>query len=404
LIVIPSYWTKDALTASQAWNRGSFGRQFSCASSRLEKALTSFGIVKERDFQVLVVTGTDSPESQNQINQMVVEIIKKAADKTGIKILLFPNTLVAGIKKFFRDFCDPAALDFLCVDGYANIRNTGLITAQILGAQELVFIDDDEYVDDPLFLSKAKEHLGKRVKGKIVAGVGGYYVDPLKNYRLRIKPEPWKAFWDVEHLLNETLCHVIETPPRMKIAPLALGGCLVLSRPVFAAIPFDPRIPRGEDMDYVINARMFRFSIFFDNQLSVIHEPPQQPFSLWKKLRQDIDRFIYERAKLNQQTIMEGMDYVSAEELMPYPGSFLGEDLEEKISQACALLAEQKDEEKTAKEFLNEIALMRTNAVPQYNVFNHYLNLQRKWEKMCRTIATTKEIRQNCSALLQRFP
>ncbi len=400
LIVIPSYWTKVDPMESQSVNQRSFDQQFGHTGSRLEKVLTSLNILKEKDFHVLVVTGTDFPENQEQTNQTVAGIIKKVAEKTGIKILLFPNTLLTKVQEIFRGFCDQDALDFLCVDGYANIRNAGLIVAQILGAEEVVFVDDDEYVDDPLFLHRAREYLGKSVEGKIVAGVGGYYVDPQKAYRRSIKPEPWKAFWDLEHLLNEALCRLVETQPRIKLTPLVLGGCLVLTRPLFTTIPFDVRIPRGEDMDYVINAMMFRFSIFFDNQLYVVHDPPPPLHPLWKRLRQDIYRFIYERAKLRQQTPMEHIDYVSVEELMLYPGSFLGEDLEDKISRASTMLAQHAHDEKSAGEFLNNILLMRTDAVPQYNVFNHYLNLQKKWEKMCRTISTTKELRQECLAVI----
>jgi len=95
LVVIPSYWTKIAPIESQAVNQRSFDQQFGHAGSGLEKALTSLRILKERDFQVVVVTGTDSPESQGQINQMVAGIIKTVAGKTGIRALLFPNTIVA---------------------------------------------------------------------------------------------------------------------------------------------------------------------------------------------------------------------------------------------------------------------------------------------------------------------
>jgi len=149
---------------------------------------------------------------------------------------------------------------------------------------------------------------------------------------------------------------------------------------------------------------MFRLPVFFDNQLYIVHDPPPPVRPLWKRLRQDIYRFVHERAKLRQQTLMENMDYVPVEELMPYPGSFLGDDLEDNISRACTMLAQHAHEEESAREFLNNILLMRGDAVPRYNVFNYYLDLQRKWEKMCRTISTTKELRQECLALLLRFP
>ncbi len=385
LIVIPSYWTKVAPMESQAVNQRSFDQQFGHTGSRLERALTSLNIVKEKNFQVLVITGTDSPESQEQINQEVMGIIKQVAEKTGIKIWLFPNTLVARVREIFRDFSDRDALDFLCVDGYANIRNTGLIVAQILGAEEVVFVDDDEYVDDPHFLHKAREHLEKTVEGKIVAGVGGYYVDPRKAYRRSIKPEPWKAFWNLHRLLNEALCHLVETQPRIKLTPLVLGGCLVLTRPLFTAIPFDVRIPRGEDIDYVINARMFGLSIFFDNQLYIVHDPPPKLYPLWKTLRQDIYRFTYERAKLRDQEPMEGMSHVSVEELDPYPGAFLKDDLEEKIARACTILADQyqtEGKEDSARETLKNIDIMRGEALPRENAFHQFLHIKKLWEKM----------------------
>ena len=231
LIVIPSYWTKVTPMEAQSVNQRSFDQQFGHTGSSLEKALTSLNILKEKDFQVLVVTGTDSPENQEQINQMVAAIMEKVADKTRIKILLFHGTIVARMQEIFRDFCDQDALDFLYVDGYANIRNTGLIVAQILGAEEVIFVDDDEYIDDPLFLHKAREHLGKTIEGKIVAGVGGYYVDPQKAYPRTIKPEPWKTFWDLERLLNQALCHLVETQPRIKLTPWHLADALYSHAP-----------------------------------------------------------------------------------------------------------------------------------------------------------------------------
>lgn len=403
LVVIPSYWTGSASTEPKTTTRRSFDRQYGYRGLCLEKALTSFKILKERDFQILVITATGSPVNQTQINQEVMGIISRAREKTGIPILLFPNTIIAGVQGIFRGHCDQDALDFLRVDGYSNIRNTGLILSQVLGAEEVVFVDDDEYIDDPLFLQKAREYLGKSINGKIVAGVGGYYVDPQKAYRRDIKPEPWKAFWNMERLLNETLCHLVETQPRIKLTPLVLGGCLVLTRPLFTLIPFDVHIPRGEDMDYVINARMFRFSIFFDNQLHIVHEPPPKRRPLWKSIQQDMRRFLHERAKLDHQRPVEGMDHVSVEEMMPYPGSLLGKDLEERFSRACSMLAEQTDEEKSAREFKDSILLMRTDAAPEYDVFEQYLNLQKKWEKMCKTIAATRQLREETLALLPEF-
>jgi hypothetical protein len=389
---------------SQGTEQGSLDQHFCYKASCLEKVLTSLNILKDRDFQVLIISGTDSPENREQISQKVIEIAKRVASNTCTKILLFPDTLVSGLREIFQDYFDHDTLNFVCVDGYANIRNTGLILAQILGVGNVVFVDDDEYVDDPLFLHKAREHLGMSIDGKIIAGVGGYYVTPARVDGCVIKPEAWQAFWDPETSLHEELCRLVQTPPRIRLTPVALGGCLVLTRALFSTVPFDVHIPRGEDIDYVISARMFRFSIFFDSQLHIVHEHLPKPYSACKNLREDIYRFLYESAKLRQQSPVEGMDYVSVKELIPYPGSFLGEDLEEKISEVCAVLEQQAHDKKSLRKYINDIVLMKANIASQHNVFDQFLDLQKKWENMSRTIAMTKKLRQECLALVRKFP
>ena len=76
---------------------------------------------------------------------------------------------------------------------------------------------------------------------------------------------------------------------------------------------------------------------------------------------------------------------IQAEDLDPYPGAFLRDDLEEKISQASAVLAEQyrkKGKEADAKEALRNIEIAGVEAAPNFNVFNHLRQLQQSWERM----------------------
>ena len=72
---------------------------------------------------------------------------------------------------------------------------------------------------------------------------------------------------------------------------------MVVHREVFTHIPFDPNITRGEDIDFLINVRMFGYKFFLDNTLSIKHLPPPKPHQVWKQQRQDIYRFVVREGK-----------------------------------------------------------------------------------------------------------
>ena len=62
---------------------------------------------------------------------------------------------------------------------------------------------------------------------------------------------------------------------------------MILHRELFECVPFDPLVTRGEDVDYLINSRMFGFSFFLDNTLSIKHLPQPKSHPQWKRLRED---------------------------------------------------------------------------------------------------------------------
>ena len=53
------------------------------------------------------------------------------------------------------------------------------------------------------------------------------------------------------------------------------GGCLALHKEAFKSLSFDPWIARGEDLDYMLDLRMYGSDIWFDNQWSLRHLPPE---------------------------------------------------------------------------------------------------------------------------------
>lgn len=52
------------------------------------------------------------------------------------------------------------------------------------------------------------------------------------------------------------------------------GGCLAVHKEAFRRLAFDPWITRGEDLDYMLDLRMYGSDIWFDNQWVLRHLPP----------------------------------------------------------------------------------------------------------------------------------
>lgn len=91
---------------------------------------------------------------------------------------------------------------------------------------------------------------------------------------------------------------------------------------MFEKVPFDPCITRGEDMDLLVNARMFGFEFLLDTKLRVLHLPGERR-SQWSEMRQDLFRFLYMRRKILAQKNIGNIKQVSIDSLEPYPGYFL---------------------------------------------------------------------------------
>jgi len=186
--------------------------------------------------------------------------------------------------------------------------------------------------------------------------------------------------------MNEAFEQIIGRGPRLKETPFVFGGNMIVHREIFTRIPFDPNVTRGEDIDFLINMRMFGYKFFLDNTLSIKHLPPPKSHSIWKQLREDIYRFVFERAKLrDQDTTVEGMVSVSAEELSSYPGVFLKDDLEEKVARACMILADDyraEGKEADRAETLKNIDIATGEAHPVENTFHQLLTIQKLWEQM----------------------
>ena len=214
--------------------------------------------------------------------------------------------------------------------GYGAIRNLGLIIANTLGFDAVVFLDDDEVVDDPQFLTKAMYGLGKLTKqGVPILAKTGYYLNSKGSFLSNWDDKWYNRFWQQGRAFNEWISAAMRGP-RLSRSNHVCGGCLAIHKEAFRRLAFDPWITRGEDLDYMLNLRMYGSDIWFDNHWVLRHLPPHTP-SEGTRFRQDIFRWLYEYRKLEYSRALIDLQQVKPASLEPYPGPFLEPGLRNRI-------------------------------------------------------------------------
>lgn len=383
VMVIPTYWGRSS---EKGWQMGDDIYDHPTpidSKGTLGRTLKSIEILNDKDFVLIIPIVTTTPEIQKKAYKKVKKIVKKHDPE--IKTYLFADQQLDQIKEIYRKNNRLDEIELLKLNGYSNIRNMCLYSAYLKGAEIVVLIDDDEIFEDANFMKKAREFIGGRLYGQTVDGIAGYYLNKQDEYYDDVDMEPWMTFWNRFGSKAKAFDKVISSKPRLKSTPFAFGGCMVIHRSLLKIVPFDPNLPRGEDIDYVINSRMFNFNFFLDNKLSIKHLPPEKNHPIWQRLRQDIYRFYYERAKINGQFEQPNMVKVEPKDFDPYPGDFLRDKLDDEVFKTNVILALDylsKERDKDAKAAIKNIYLSKYEAIPKENVFVSYLEIQNKWEKL----------------------
>ncbi|MDR0491618.1 MAG: cyclic nucleotide-binding domain-containing protein [Oscillospiraceae bacterium] len=389
VVLIPTYWSRDK---EDSWHEGDAVYDHPTPvdeDGTLQRTLESMKKLKYKDFKLVLLVCPTTPEVADRAEKRVVDIVRRAKLKAETYIFTISDLeRVAGII-YERDIHRRTS-SLLTMAGYANVRNMCLLCADILAADAAILIDDDEVFEKTDFIERSVEFLGKRIYGDVVYGMAGYYVNKHDQYYDDVKTESWMSYWDRFGAKAAAFDEIIGCPPRVKRTPFAFGGAMILHRDLFQSVPFDPQITRGEDIDYVINSRMFGFSFFLDNTLSIKHLPVPKKHPQWKRIREDIYRFVYEKAKISSQYKTGNMVMVSPEDFDPYPGEFLRDDLDEKIFRSNMMLAADymlKGDAEGCAESLNNIAISRKDALPNYDAFARYRHNQKLWEQINAVIA-----------------
>jgi hypothetical protein len=124
---------------------------------------------------------------------------------------------------------------------------------------------------------------------------------------------------------------------------------------------------------------------FLDNTLSIIHLPPEKPHPTWLRLRQDLMRFCYTRLKLRQQEPGSDRAMVVPEELKPYPGNFLENDLTLRAFLSHNLLAREyltQGDSEAARQAMKNLALMDCLEKRGSGIYQTYLNTVSHWQAL----------------------
>jgi hypothetical protein len=396
-VVIPTYWGRKK---EIGWREGDAVYDHPTPideEGTLGRTLESMKILKNKDFKLIILICPTTDEVEKEAQEKVKKIIGEV--RLGIETYIFTVDNLREIKEIcINRGLNKDVIRLLNLKGYANVRNMCLYASHILSSEVTILIDDDEIFENPDFIDMAKEFIGKRVYGENIYGVAGYYLNKHDEYYDDVNMEPWMTYWDRFGSKAKAFDKIISCGPRIKHTPFAFGGAMVIHKNMYQVVPFDPNITRGEDIDYLINARMFGFHFYLDNKLSIKHLPPKKNHPVWQRFREDIYRFLYERTKIRSQYEVSNMQRVDAEDFDPYPGEFLKDDLEDKIYKTNVLLAIEylaEGKVEACKESIKNIFISKYEAIPKRDPFTEYRHIQKSWEKLIDfTIQNKMEIRK----------
>ncbi|MEF2651968.1 hypothetical protein [Slackia piriformis] len=222
------------------------------------------------------------------------------------------------------------------LSGYGAVRNLGLLVANMLDFDAAVFLDDDSVVEDEAFLEKAMYGLGKLTRrGVPILAKTGYYLNEEGSF-LSNKPTKWyDHFWQQGKAFNAWITKAM-AGPRLSRSNHVCGGCLALHKEAFRRVSFDPWVARGEDLDYMLDLRMYGSDIWFDNQWVMRHLPPATPRE-GLRFRQDIFRWLYEYRKIEYARTQIDLLQIKPQSLQPYPGPFLESNITKRIKRTALL-------------------------------------------------------------------
>ena len=285
------------------------------------------------------------------------------------------------------------------LSGYGAVRNLGLVLANVMDFDAVVFLDDDAVVEDEEFLHKAMYGLGKLTrKGIPILAKTGYYYNAEGTYLSMSQNKWYNHFWQQGKAFNEWIEQAMQGP-RLSRSNHVCGGCLALHKEAFKRLSFDPWIARGEDLDYMLDLRMYGSDIWFDNQWWMVHLPPETK-SEGTRFRQDIYRWLYEYRKMEYSRTQIDLMQVRPSSLEPYPGPFLEPGITRRIS-VTAFLRSLARPDKSAYRKAAKAATGEATTYAERNC-SKYFEFQFVWPELMSRLENDQILRNCLVELMSR--
>lgn len=321
-IVIPSYWT------STEERVGGYDHATPVGTPNPELARCLESLEQVRGVVRTIILLVASPESERRARAQVDAI---CAEHPNLSPLVIGEAEGRVLQNCVMEIAPRLTGECVSLRGYGAIRNMGLVAAAVFGHDVVVFLDDDEVVLSPSFLAEAVYGLGQRTRQNLPVLVkSGYFIDENESCLASEDLAWYDSDWDKNLQFNRWMREA-QAGPRISRSSFMCGGCMAICAEAYSRVAFDPFITRGEDMDYLFNLRLYGLDVWFDNQWRVMHLPPSTPRPA-NRFRQNVFRWVYERAKLARAATKIDLNQVTPESLMPYPGPWISDDLDRRIA------------------------------------------------------------------------
>ena len=322
-IVIPTYWAQDPVQPGAYDHATAIDEPLPELARCLDSLDDVRGVI--RTIILLVAPPAAEASARARVNAIL-------RDHEALKPLVIGAAEARVISGRVERLCPGMNGETVSLRGYGAIRNMGLVVAAMLGHDVVVFMDDDEVALTPDFLVDAVYGLGQVTRQDLpILAKTGHFLDANDSHLAdESSPQPWERWWTKRAEFNEWMRGALEGT-RICRSNYACGGCMALHARAYSRVPFDPWITRGEDLDYLFNLRLLGLEMWFDGGWYVKHLPPATPDEP-NRFLQDVYRWLYERAKLQAASRREDLRKVTSTSLMPYPGRWLSDEVEERIS------------------------------------------------------------------------
>ncbi len=328
-IVIPTYWADERMGA-YAPGAYDHATELHAPHPELERCLSSLEQVRDLAPIILLVV---CPISATVEVSRRIRFICEGHPKLSITVVT--NTEAARVIDVVNRMMPRGSGECISLRGYGAIRNMGLAVAAVLGHDAVIFLDDDEVVLGPDFMKKALYALGQETRAQlpILAKTGFFYDRTGSPFADTSKAGITQKWWTKRFEFNRWMRRALAAT-RISRSNYVCGGLMALHARAFMRVAFDPFITRGEDLDYLFNLRLQGLDVWFDNEWAVNHLPPEQ-HQRSPRFMQDVYRWYYERAKLAYANRQNDLTPVTAASLMPYPGPWISDELDERVQRTA---------------------------------------------------------------------